>query len=383
MQQQQTSAFASPSQSTWARNTGVEEPWKVESQRVAETLEQLKHMTEKSKTTSILKNDPYAPLRVNQLDAHILDKELIEIVKIQFMKIFTFSRASIMNKFGPELDLFLNALIFRISLWQRNTTYGNQLQNLVYDELKPLKKFLFFFLTSGIKYLAERLPNTVDILMALLRLIFLVKRRIFGFLSTIKSWKKQQNGHERQSDEDDSATSYRRSIVLLSRYLSALHSLMSTLNVTMLFMWTGHYPTLIERILGMKVKYLHSSMARRVSFEYMNRQLVWNGFTEFMLFVMPLINVQKLRSMAWQLVRCLPLLGTWITSNSTVAWHSNEGTKSCLFCGAEPIHTPYITNCQHLFCYYCIKTALMSDDKLSCPCCGHLITNITRYQPHK
>jgi hypothetical protein len=53
------------------------------------------------------------------------------------------------GKLGPELDLFLHAVIFRMSLWQINTTYGNQLQNLMYDHLTPRQKLLYFFLTAG------------------------------------------------------------------------------------------------------------------------------------------------------------------------------------------------------------------------------------------
>jgi hypothetical protein len=56
-----------------------------------------------------------------------------------------------LSKIGPELDLLLNALLFRLSLWQMNTTYGNQLQNLIYEELTPQQKLLFFFFTSGMK----------------------------------------------------------------------------------------------------------------------------------------------------------------------------------------------------------------------------------------
>jgi peroxin-2 len=218
--------------------------------------------------------------------------------------------------------------------------------------------------------------------MTILHFLFVVRIKIRNFFSRIRHRHDQQNENVIQNEENISVEQYRRVLVTLSRYLSALYSLLNAVNLTLLFMWTGHCPTLIERILGMKVKYLHPSMARRVSFEFMNRQLVWNGFTEFMLFVMPLINVQKLRSTMWSLLTRVPLLGSWINSPSPSSFQiDGRSQSSCPLCGSDPIHTPYITNCQHLYCYYCIKLALMCEDKLLCARCRQHITHISRYQP--
>ncbi len=145
-------------------------------------------------------------LRVNQLDAQILDKELNDILKMQFMKIFSFFKvnkflkhllwkmcsyvffiyllkpsphqAESISRFTPELELFLELIIFRISVWSLNTTYGNQLQNLYFAALTPTKKVLLFLgelcrsarhifspsnaifaATSGYKYLSARLGH--------------------------------------------------------------------------------------------------------------------------------------------------------------------------------------------------------------------------------
>ena len=43
-------------------------------------------------------------------------------------------------------------------------------------------------------------------------------------------------------------------------------------------------------------------MARNVSFDYLNRQLVWEAFTEFLLFMMPLVNMQSVRRAVKRLV---------------------------------------------------------------------------------
>ena len=51
-----------------------------------------------------------------------------------------------------------------------------------------------------------------------------------------------------------------------------------------------------------------SHTRREVSFEYLNRQLVWHAFTEFLLFVLPLVGVARWRrwlGRAWRRVRAL------------------------------------------------------------------------------
>lgn len=62
--------------------------WDIENQRVAPVLEKYSFVIDNAKQ---LKENVMA---VNQLDAQILDKELHEILKIQFNRIFMFFQVS-------------------------------------------------------------------------------------------------------------------------------------------------------------------------------------------------------------------------------------------------------------------------------------------------
>ncbi len=53
----------------------------------------------------------------------------------------------------------------------------------------------------------------------------------------------------------------------------------------------------MERVLGARLVYAKGSMARALSFEYLNRQLVWHELSELLLFLLPLLNVARLKSM--------------------------------------------------------------------------------------
>jgi Pex2 / Pex12 amino terminal region len=49
--------------------------------------------------------------------------------------------------------------------------------------------------------------------------------------------------------------------------------------------------SLVERALCARLVYQRAAMARAISFEYLNRQLVWHELSELLLFVLPLVNL--------------------------------------------------------------------------------------------
>ena len=71
------------------------------------------------------------------------------------------------------------------------------------------------------------------------------------------------------------------------------------------------FRSLLERLLGARLVYNKGSMARALSFEYLNRQLVWHELSELLLFLLPLLNVARLKSMVLSyLPRIVPSLET-------------------------------------------------------------------------
>ena len=71
----------------------------------------------------------------------------------------------------------------------------------------------------------------------------------------------------------------------------------------LVFLVNGRYRTLLDRILRIRLAPPSSQVSREVSFEYLNRQLVWHAFTEFLLFLLPLVGISRWRrwlSRAWR-----------------------------------------------------------------------------------
>ena len=76
----------------------------------------------------------------------------------------------------------------------------------------------------------------------------------------------------------------------------------------LVFLINGRYRTLLDRILRLRLAPPSSQVSREVSFEYLNRQLVWHAFTEFLLFILPLVGISRWRrwlSRAWRKTKAL------------------------------------------------------------------------------
>lgn len=63
---------------------------------------------------------------------------------------------------------------------------------------------------------------------------------------------------------------------------------------------------MLERLLRARLVYSRAAMARALSFEYLNRQLVWHELSELLLFLLPLVNVGRLKA---AVMARLPRLG--------------------------------------------------------------------------
>lgn len=131
----------------------------------------------------------------------------------------------------------------------------------------------------------------------------------------------------------------------------------------------------------------------------MNRQMVWHAFTEFLLFLLPLVNVRVLRRRIYSafahihLASVLPRavsnsLGVTSTKFPGISnklgsgKYANLPDNQCAICAenasfnvadlnrtllasagnsgeTHPIQTPYMASCGHTYCYICVAQALL------------------------
>ncbi|KAI9341541.1 Pex12 amino terminal region-domain-containing protein [Zopfochytrium polystomum] len=291
---------------------------------------------------------PLRILRVSQLDADLLDSELSAMIKDQLLDAVSLFKINLKQSYDPEITAVLQWLMNYFSLYAMGATYGLDLQNLRYrDESRHSGDMELSALDAPLR-LWQKVTHAVLHIGGRWGLIRLKK------LASQNGWS------ERPSDD------WRNRIWRLVHRAEQVYQALSFANF-MVFLFDGRYRSLLDRILRMRLVYKRRELSRQISYEYMNRQLVWNAFTEFLMFLIPVINLPRLR-------RSLQRVFS-VGRSSDLA---NLPANVCAICVSENrepavVKIPYATNCGHVYCYYCIRSNVLADSSYACLRCGETV----------
>ncbi|KAH8830470.1 Pex12 amino terminal region-domain-containing protein [Flagelloscypha sp. PMI_526] len=207
--------------------------------------------------------------KVAILDSELLDNDLINVLLEPFQKSLSLVNASLKSRLQPELMLLLQATLYKLSVWDSSATYGAKLQDLryVYDRSSNH---------------APTIPRTILAIHGSLTILFpYVHARIRSYALS-HSWSEAPTrDYRRRAWEMLSSLETASSSIILLNFIG--------------FLWSGRYRTVVDRITGMALVPASKLAHREVSYEFMNRQMVWHAFTEFLLFALPLVNAKTLR----------------------------------------------------------------------------------------
>ena len=198
--------------------------------------------------------------------------------------------------------LCLRAILFKLTIWDHNASYGAALVHLRYTDARhkgPVlavptrwQKAIYGLFTVGGRYAWNKWEDwLVD----------------------------QEGGYDEVCGSQNTEIRLLTKIAILQpsstiKSLSRISSIVSTTHSTaafasfLVFLYNGRYRTLLDRILRLRLAPPSSQVSRQVSFEYLNRQLVWHAFTEFLLFLLPLVGVSRWRrwlARAWRRTKAL------------------------------------------------------------------------------
>ncbi|KAG9239987.1 peroxisomal biogenesis factor 2 [Calycina marina] len=312
--------------------------------------------------------------RVGQVDAELLDEELLGLLKTQVAEGLKYYGSHIQDDWSAEITLALRAILFKVSIWDKNATYGAALQNLHFTDARkggpglapPSKwqKSMYGLFTVGGNY----------------------------------AWTKWENW---LVEQDDGYGESNPTVEALSSWSGRLENIHATAAFAsfLIFLVNGRYRTLLDRILKLRLTPPTSQVSREVSFEYLNRQLVWHAFTEFLLFVLPLVGISRWRrwlSRAWRKTKSLAQSGGEEEAGAKTGEYAFLSEPTCAICyqdinpataseadviaasGAIGSALTSVTNpyeavpCGCVYCYVCIVGRLEAEDgePWTCLRCG-------------
>lgn len=301
--------------------------------------------------------------RVNQLDATLLDQELFNNLSKQTLSIFNKIAPIYKTKYSNEIDFILRTLLFKFTVWDKNQSYGLFLQNLKYKNLNMMKKLSYYTVFILGYYLSQKLQSFIY--------------------------------NDDEFEEDANQSKLKKFMIGLFKKsyinLSKLYKILSFLNFID-FLITGNYQSLNLRLLNIKINIFSIELAKlnkgNISFEFQNRQLIWNTFLEFILFILPIFQNSKFQS---QFNKLLNFRNSSTQPDTSVLKYNHLKEKQCAICfenNANKIHdylitNPYKTNCNNLYCYVCILGKLEHAKNIGepwkCLRCGE---NVEYCQPY-
>lgn len=217
--------------------------------------------------------------RVGQVDAELLDSELLDLLKGQAGEALKyFSGGHLQDDWSAEILLLLRAILFKLSIWDHDASYGAALQNLKYTDARQAGPVL----TPPTRW----------------------QKGLYGLVTVAGryGWTKLEDWLVNQDDGYNTPSTRIQRLTRLTSALSTTHSAAAFVSF-LVFLLQGRYRTLLDRLLKIRLAPPTSQVSREVSFEYQNRQLVWHAFTEFLLFVLPLIGLNRWRRLLTRMWR--------------------------------------------------------------------------------
>lgn len=358
----------------WAAATPPAEQWQAEWVGVLPELEILARRGKQPVEATIM--------RASQLDAARLDTELTAMLKDQFMSIFSLFQPRIISALQPELAVLLDFLIFRFSVWSGKPTPGTALMNLRYRNERGLlaKAHQSGRHASSSQQGPGRTGTEGPGLSRQQVLLYGL-----GLVAVRYVWTRAGVAAAARHYAETEAPPWAGSLWRAMHWVETAFKLGSLANF-LAFLRYGKYRSLLERALSIRLVYQKASMARALSFEYLNRQLVWHELSQLLLLTLPLLNAAALKRFVLQRLPPLALRLTGPTGTGQRDRPSepadDQERQPCSFCGSADVPVPYSAlPCKHRYCYYCLRSQCEADPQFCCSRCGLRVEAMRFWRP--
>ncbi|KAI0474784.1 Pex12 amino terminal region-domain-containing protein [Xylaria cf. heliscus] len=317
--------------------------------------------------------------RVGQVDSELLDEDLVQQLRDQVGEALKYLGTNLRDDWSAEILLALRAILFKLTVWDHDATYGAALQNLKYTDARREGPVL----TPPSRW----------------------QKSLYGLMTVAGKygWTKWENWLLDQDNGYDEPSPLVKRLSGLTTRITTVHSMAAFVSF-LVFLLHGRYRTILDRVLRMRLAPPTSQVNREVSFEYLNRQLVWHAFTEFLLFVLPLVGINRWRrwlSRTWRKTKelihvepeghagdkkgefaflpertcaiCYQDQNSAVSETEVLAAAASSGVVGS---AQTDITNPYETiPCGCIYCFVCLATRLEREEGEGWTClrCGELV----------
>ena len=269
--------------------------------------------------------------RALQLDAKNLDDEFCSILMSKLQNSMSYFENKHLHQIEPELQALLKIFLYNFSLRINRQTVGQRLLDIKYSSnVSKRRLHCYSLLVIFLSWLNTRQSLFVNLI---------ASRDVYKD----RLWK-------------------------IIKYIEVYIQALELVNI-FAFLMEGRYSSILERVFQLKI--VPQTMEKRtISYSYFARELLWNGFSDLLSFILPLISYNRFHNFIKLL---LPSHGKSNSKTETEV-SLQELDLHCVSCKDLAILPQYF-GCKHVVCYYCVMSSLSSNGSFECLICGHQISD--------
>ncbi|GAB1603783.1 peroxisome biogenesis factor 2-like [Argonauta hians] len=125
---------------------------------------------------------------------------------------------------------------------------------------------------------AQRAATTSTTTTTTWRKVSSTRRLIYGFVLIVVPWLRERLRAALEAIGGPATRGTERKVLQCVRWCEAGLGMASLINFA-LFLQTGSFPSLTERLLAITAVYPHRQHIRQVSYDYLTRELLWHGLS--------------------------------------------------------------------------------------------------------
>lgn len=296
--------------------------------------------------------------RSAQIDTGTLDDELLGLFKDILNKCLGIFHSEFMARYYREIMVAIRTAIFGLTVARGKPTPGMAMLNLDYRNER-----------SG-----ALTGSNAALLTKHQRLLLYLGDVIGPYVWSKVAMKMMQHTDRSFLPGSPHVDNVRASLRSLWNSLDVLHRcwIVSELVNFSVYLRHGRYRRLWERVVGCRLVYTQSGARRHISFDYLNRQLIWSEISDLILFFLPLLNLDSVRSMLHEYFPAthVPSLGSNPTASSGCCSLCRSAQRGSINCRMLP--------CNHECCYFCVASMLAARKKhpLMCSTCSEEVHSV-------